>query len=108
MHYFQKKKKKKQKKQEMEKDIDYMLLFSHSVLSDSFVIPWTVVRQAPLSRRFPSQEYWSGLPFPSPKCSGLPCSPPGDRPSAGIEPASPVASALQADSLPLNHWGRTL
>ena len=47
----------------MEKDIDYILLFSHSVLSDSFVIPWTVVHQAPLSRRFPRQEYWSRLPF---------------------------------------------
>ena len=27
---------------------------------------WTVARQAPLSRGFPRQEYWSGLPFPSP------------------------------------------
>ena len=92
MHYFQKKKK-KQKKQEMEKDIDYMLLFSHSVLSDSFVIPWTVVRQAPLSRRFPSQEYWSGLPFPSP----------GNLLDRGIEPGTPV---LQADSLPSEPPGK--
>ena len=37
----------------------------HSVMSDS-VIPWTVACQAPLSMRFPRQEYWSGLPFPSP------------------------------------------
>ena len=29
-------------------------------------IPWTVARQAPLSVEFPRQEYWSGLPFPSP------------------------------------------
>ena len=29
-------------------------------------IPWTVTCQAPLSRRFSRQEYWSGLPFPSP------------------------------------------
>ena len=36
---------------------------------------------------FPRQEYWSGLPFPSP----------GDLPDPGIEPGSP---ALQADSLP--------
>ena len=48
---------------------------------------WTVVRQAPLSMGFSRQEYWSGLPFPSP----------GDLPNPGIEPGSP---ALQADSLP--------
>ena len=31
-----------------------------------FAIPWTVAHQAPLSLGFPRQEYWSGLPFPSP------------------------------------------
>ena len=51
-----------------------------------FVTLWTVTRQAPLSMRFFRQEYWSGLPFPSP----------GDLPDPGIEPMSP---ALQADSL---------
>ena len=45
-----------------------------------FVIPWTVARQAPLSTGFPRQEYWSGLPFPSP----------GDLPCPGIKPASPA------------------
>ena len=35
-------------------------------MSDSFVTPWTVAHQAPLSMGFPRQEYWSGLPFPSP------------------------------------------
>ena len=49
-----------------------------------FAIPWTV---APPSMGFSRQEYWSGLPFPSP----------GDLPDPGIEPGSP---ALQADSLP--------
>ena len=49
--------------------------------------PWTVACQAPLSVGFSRQEYWSGLPFPSP----------GDLPNLGIEPRSP---ALQADSLP--------
>ena len=49
--------------------------------------PWTVAHQAPLSMGFSRQEYWSGLPFPSP----------GDLPDPGIEPWSP---ALQADSLP--------
>ena len=48
--------------------------------------PMTVARQAPLSLEFSKQEYWSGLPFPSP----------GDLPNPGIEPRSP---ALQADSL---------
>ena len=52
-----------------------------------FVIPRTVVCQASLSMEFSRQEYWSGLPFPSP----------GDLPDPGIEPRS---SALQADSLP--------
>ena len=49
-------------------------------------IPWTVACQAPLSTGFSRQEYWSGLPFPSP----------GDLPDPGIEPTSP---ALQADDL---------
>ena len=48
--------------------------------------PWTVAHQAPLSMGFSRQEYWSGLPFPSP----------GDVPDPGIEPGFP---ALQADSL---------
>ena len=36
-------------------------------MSDSFAAPWTVTCQAPLSMGFPRQEYWSGLPFPSPR-----------------------------------------
>ena len=56
-----------------------MLLFSRKVVSNSFVTPWTIACQAPLSTGFPRQEYWSGLPFPSP----------GELPDAGIEPASP-------------------
>ena len=52
-----------------------------------FATPWTVAHQAPLSMGFSRQEYWSGLPFPSP----------GDLPNPGIEPRSP---ALQADALP--------
>ena len=51
-----------------------------------FVTPWTVAHQAPPSMGFSRQEYWSGLPFPSP----------GDLPDPGIEPRSP---ALQADAL---------
>ena len=49
----------------------------------------TVARQAPLSPGFSRQEYWSGLP----------CPPPGDLPSPGIEPVYLAAPELQADSL---------
>ena len=59
-----------------------LMSVSHSVVSDS-VIPWTVASGAPLSMEFSRQEYWSGLPFPSP----------GDLPDPMIEPQSP---ALQA------------
>ena len=51
-----------------------------------FVTPWTVAYEAPPSMGFSSQEYWSGLPFPSP----------GDLPNPGTEPGSP---ALQTDTL---------
>ena len=60
-----------------------------------FVTPWTVPRQTPLSLGFSRQEYWSGLPYP----------PPGDLHDPGIEPTSPAALALQADSLPLSRQG---
>ena len=43
-----------------------------SVVSDSFATPWTVARQAPLSMGFSRQEYWNGLPFPSPGESSRP------------------------------------
>ena len=51
-----------------------------------FVTPWTAAHQAPQSMGFSKQEYWSGLPFPSP----------GDLPNPGIEPGSP---ALEANTL---------
>ena len=53
-------------------------------MSDSFATPWTVACQAPLFMGFPRQEYWSGLPFPSP----------GDPPNPGIEPAFSASPAL--------------
>ena len=56
--------------------------------------PWTIALQAPLSMGFSRQQYWSGLPFPSP----------GDLPNPGIEPRSP---ALQADSLLTELQGKT-
>ena len=45
-----------------------------------FVTPWTAAHQAPPSMGFSRQEYWSGLPFPSP----------GDLPNPGIKPESPA------------------
>ena len=60
---------------------------SHSVVSDSLRPHGLLARQAPPSMEFSSQEYWSGLPFPSPR----------DLPDPGIEPGFP---ALQVDSLP--------
>ena len=49
-------------------------------MSDSYATPRTAAHQVPLSMGFPSQEYWSGLPFPSP----------GDFPNPGIESMSPA------------------
>ena len=60
-----------------------------------FVTLWTVAHQAPSSMGFSRQEYWSGLPFPSP----------GDLPDPGIKPRSP---ALQADALTSEPPGKPL
>ena len=67
-----------------------LLLFNHSVLL--FSTAWTMACRAPLAVRFPRQEYWSGLLFPTL----------GISPTPGIEPISP---ALQMDSLLLSHRG---
>ena len=58
-----------------------------------FATPWTVAYRAPPSVGFSRQEYWSGLPFPSPE----------DLPNPGIKPGSP---ALQADALPSEPPGK--
>ena len=58
-----------------------------------FVTPWTAAYQAPPSMGFSRQEYWSGLPFPSP----------GDLPNPGIEPGSPE---FQADTLTSEPQGK--
>ena len=67
-----------------------------------FATSWTVAYQVPLSMGFSRQEYWSGLPFPSP----------GNLPDRGIKHGSP---ALQADALPserpgkpINKWAKAL
>ena len=52
--------------------------------------PWTIARRSSRSTGLSRQEHWKGLPF----------SPPGCLPDAGIQPVSP---ALQAESLPLSH-----
>ena len=57
--------------------------------------PWTVAYQAPPSIEFSRQEYWIGLPLPSP----------GDLPDPGIKPGSPT---LQADTLPSEQPGKPL
>ena len=71
------------------------LLFSCSVVSNSFAIPWTVAHQAPLSMGFSRQEHWSVLPFPSP----------GDLPDPGIEHSDPCLLHWQEDSLWLSYQG---
>ena len=60
-----------------------------------FATPWTIAYQAPPSMGFSKQEYWSGLPFPSP----------GDLPDPGIESRPP---ALLADALPSEPPGKSM
>ena len=70
----------------------YQIVHARSVVSDSLQ-RYGLAHQAPLSMGFPRQEYWSGLPFPSP----------GDLPNPRIELASPASPALQVDSLLWSH-----
>ena len=65
---------------------------AESLQSCLLVTPWTVAHHAPLSVGFLRQEYWSGLPFPSP----------GNLPDPGIKPAP---ATLQADSVPTESLG---
>ena len=57
-----------------------------------FETTWTVACQDPPCMEFSRQEYWSGLPFPSP----------GDLPDPGFKPMPPASPSLQVDSLPLS------
>ena len=66
--------------------LQYIQIVKSLICVRLFATPWTGAHQAPPSMGFSRQEYWSGLPFPSP----------GDLPDPGIEPRSP---ALQADAL---------
>ena len=73
------------------------LCYSHRCLvaksCPTLATPWPIAYQASQSMGFSRQEYWSGLPFPSP----------GDLLNPGTEPRSP---ALQADSLPTELQGK--
>ena len=66
----------------------YACVLSHFSRVQLFATPWTVACQAPLSMGFLREEYWSGLPFPSP----------GDLPDSGIEPVSCTSPALAGKS----------
>ena len=76
-----------------------------------FATPWTAAYQAPPSMGFSRQEYWSGVPLPSPSYSSSPplimewvaFSSPGDLPNSGTESRSP---ALQEDSLSAEPQGK--
>ena len=67
-----------------------MLVISHVQV---FATPWTIAIQFPLSMEFSRQEYWSGLPFPSP----------GNLSKPGIKPRSPT---VWVDSLPAEPQGK--
>ena len=68
-----------------------MSQFSHQVMSDFFVILWSIAFQAPLSMGFSREEYWNGLPFPTP----------GDLPNLGTEPTSPTLASRFFTTEPL-------
>ena len=70
----------------------------HPTFCDPPPLPRTVACQALLSIGFSRQEYWSGLPFPSP----------GDLPESGIKPTSLVSPALAGRFLPWCHLGSPL
>ena len=75
--------------------LKHLLLFSHKVMSDSFVTPWTVACQTPLFMGFSRQEYWRGLPFPSRV----------DLSDSGTETGSLASPALASGFLAVSHQG---
>ena len=70
-------------------------MLSYSVVCSSFVNPWTVAHEAPLSMEFSRQENWSKLPSPAP----------GDLSKPGVKPTCLVLRALAGGFLPLCHLG---
>ena len=75
-----------------------LLLFSRSVMCYTFVTPWTVACQAPLSVEFSRQEYWSGLPFPSS----------GNISNPGIKPMFPAFSKWYSGFFTTEPPGKTI
>ena len=67
----------------------------HLVAKSGLTLLWLHSQPSSPVHGFPREEYWSGLPFPSP----------GQLSSPGFKLTSPVAPALQEDSLPLSHLG---
>ena len=63
-----------------------------------FAVPWSIAHQASLSVGFSRQEYWSGLPFPSP----------GDLPDPRIKPASPASPELSGSFFIIEPPGKPL
>ena len=71
-------------------------VLSHFSCVRLFLTPWTIAHQSPLSMGFSRQEYWSGLPCPSPDT----------RPDPGREHTTLASPALQAVSLPTEPPGK--
>ena len=79
-----KKKKKNSLERGQREKLPHTYIFRMGSLMSDSATPWTTAHPAPLSMEFSRQEYWSGLPFPTP----------GDLPDLGIEPASLLSPAL--------------
>ena len=79
---------KKRERLKKKKEKGGFLYMGWILYGSDFLTPWTVPCQAPLFMEFSRQEYWSGLPFPSP----------GDLPDPGIKPGS--------SEIPFLHMGR--
>ena len=85
----------KKKRKKITRPVSLWLVGLAAKSCPTIATPWTVACQASLSMGFSRQEYWHGLPFPSP----------GYLTDPGIKPISFKSPALQADSLPLSHLG---
>ena len=70
--------------------VNRLCVLSRSVVSNSFVTPWTVAHQAPLPMEFSRQGYWSGVLFPSL----------GDLTDPGVEPVSPALAGAFSTTAP--------
>ena len=78
------------------RNVKVMCMLSRFSRVQLSMTPWIGARQAPLSKGFSRQEYWSGLP----------CPPPGDLPDPGIEPQSFTSLALVGRSFTIAPPGK--